>query len=102
MKSLIKILSNSAVYFFVTITWILLLYCNHKFLVINFMIAPFAAGMIWWLNWEYYSSQFKKLPEKFGWMTWVLMFIFDMVSWPLALIQTSKIVLVEENGGENV
>ena len=32
----------------------------------------------------------------------VFVFIIDMITWPIALINSSKIILVEELGEENV
>ena len=109
MKSLIKILNNSTVFSFVGIVWLIMLYCNHKFFIICCIMSPIAVLTIWWLNWDFFKIKYNKLTEsekeieiKFGKLLWVVAFIFDMVSWPLVLISSSKIILVEEMGEDNV
>lgn len=102
MKLLIKFLTNSTVYIIFIILLLFTLCNNHKFFHTYFIISPFATYLIWTLNWDYYKLVAAKAEIKLSFITYVAMYVVDMITWPLALIQTSKIILVDEIGEENV
>lgn len=79
-----------------------MMFGHHKLFVVSLLMAPISASCIWWLNWEYYKNQETKAGIKFSKLLLIFMFICDMISWPLTLIQTSKIILIHEVGDENV
>lgn len=100
MKILVKFLSSPSIITFIAILWLLLLYSNHKFYIINCIISPFATLVIWWLNWKYIKFQSLNLKD-FGKKTKIILyflsFILDMLTWPLVLIRSSRIILEEDN-----
>lgn len=92
MKTLIKFLNGPFVNFLVIIFVVYMFGTNPKFLHVYKIIAPFAAVCIWWLNWEY----IKKYKSGLGLGISLVLFMLDVITWPIALIQSSSIILEEE------
>ena len=104
MKLLIRFLSNQLVYACFIIILLFSLAFNTKFLHIYFLMSPIATGLIWVLNWKCYKRIASDSGSHIPLLAYVIVYIVDMITWPMALIQTSKFLLddADDVGEKNV
>jgi|ERR1700748_3641961 len=100
MKFVVKFFSDPLVYYVFAGGYLYLMLSNNKFMFTSLLIGPFAATMIWSLNWKAYKDRIIKSELKIGRISYIFAFIIDIISWPLALIRTSTIIL--DDGEKNV
>lgn len=96
MKSLIKFLSNPLISLISAILLIYIMLHSYKFCITYWLMAIPATGLIWMMNYDYLKMQKNKHNIEITKSMYLCMFLFDVISWPLSLISTSRIILDED------